>query len=241
MALCVYCSRDCDEYHQRHLETFMEQELLQQPSLNLMDTRLRHRHINTLFTWQVEVVYGCYSSIEAFDILSLTMNIQLRYLSRFRVPIDKLQLIGYVAMFIASKIIAVKTLYMNYKKCLSATTYTMDEIKTTEITMIQELKYFTCPSATEFISEISNVTGDEYEYILKIILLYLCHFPQETPVLPSLQALAGYYTYSLINEEVKFEPRGLLGYNMKDIQETSKDMLHIYNNATANEKILLEL
>merc|ERR1719424_2509729 len=141
-----------------------------------MQTDLTHKMRTILIDWLVEVHMKYKLCPET---LHLTVNLIDRYLTKVP-PIKRkrLQLVGVVAMFIASKYEEIRPPELKDWVYITDSAYTKDDVLQMECTMLTTLSFqIAVPTAVHFFNILQKVNGcddvhrDLAQYILELSLL----------------------------------------------------------------------
>lgn len=151
----------CAEYVVEIFEYYKELEKATMPNPTYMDHQddLEWRMRGILVDWLIEVHMRFRLLPET---LFLAVNIVDRFLSQKVVPLDKLQLVGITAMFIASKYEEVLSPHVGNFTAVADEGFTIDEVLAAERYTLQTLKYdLSYPNPMNFLRRISK--ADNYD------------------------------------------------------------------------------
>jgi G2/mitotic-specific cyclin 2 len=151
----------CAEYVREIFEYYQELEKVTMPNANYMahqeDLEWKMRGI--LVDWLIEV-HTRFRLLP--ETLFLAVNIVDRFLSVKVVPLDKLQLVGITAMFIASKYEEVLSPHVGNFVHVADDGFTIDEVLSAERYTLQTLNYdLSYPNPMNFLRRISK--ADQYD------------------------------------------------------------------------------
>lgn len=147
------------------------------PQSNYMDsqTDLTDKMRTILIDWLVEVHMKYRLSPQT---LHLTVNIIDRYLARKPVTRKRLQLVGVVAMFIASKFEEIQPPELHEWVYITDNAYKKDDLLVMECTMLTALDFkIVVPTAAHFFEALQNANGcdaahrEVAQYLLHLALL----------------------------------------------------------------------
>lgn len=151
----------CAEYVREIFEYYKELEKATMPNPNYMEHQddLEWKMRGILVDWLIEVHMRFRLLPET---LFLAVNIVDRFLSSKAVPLDKLQLVGITAMFIASKYEEVLSPHVGNFTRVADDGFTVDEVLAAERYTLQALKYdLSYPNPMNFLRRISK--ADNYD------------------------------------------------------------------------------
>ena len=161
----------CAEYVREIFEYYQELEKVTMPSPNYMDHQedLEWKMRGILVDWLIEV-HTRFRLLP--ETLFLAVNIVDRFLSNKVVPLDKLQLVGITAMFIASKYEEVLSPHVGNFVHVADDGFTVDEVLSAERYTLQTLKYdLSYPNPMNFLRRISK--ADQYDIQTRTVGKYL--------------------------------------------------------------------
>ncbi|ORY00640.1 B-type cyclin [Basidiobolus meristosporus CBS 931.73] len=218
----------------------LEQKMKPNPNYMSCQSELEWHMRGILLDWLVQVH-------ERFGMLQETLFLSVNYIDRFlslkEVSIEKLQLVGTTALFIAAKYEEIAAPTLNEMIYMVAGTYTCDELKKAERFMINLLNYeLGFPGPLSFLRRISK--ADHYDpqvrtlakYLIEVTIMYECFIEYTS----SLIAAAGYYlsmvmlgksTWTLVHEHYSgFDEEALLpcARELLSCLETPSQHLSIY-------------
>lgn len=217
------------EYVYEILEYMRELEDKTQPAPDYMADQpgLDWRMRGVLVDWLLEVHTRFHLLPETFY---LTVNLIDRFLSRKHVQMDRLQLVGVTAMFIASKYEEVLSPHINNFVHVADNGFTEQEILHAERYMLQTLDFdISFPNPMHFMRRISK--ADQYDihtrtlakYLLEISLLdhRFLHYK------PSINAAASMYLSRMILDKGEWDDVLVhySGYTEEDIQPAVTAMI----------------
>lgn len=159
------------EYVQEIFEYYKTLELATMPNPDYMDHQedLEWKMRGILIDWLIEV-HTRFRLLP--ETLFLAVNIIDRFLSQKVVPLDKLQLVGVTAMFIASKYEEVLSPHVGNFVHVADDGFTVDEVLSAERYTLQTLKYdLSYPNPMNFLRRISK--ADNYDIQTRTIGKYL--------------------------------------------------------------------
>ncbi|KAK9728392.1 B-type cyclin [Basidiobolus ranarum] len=183
------------EYSEDIFNYMRELEVKMLPSHDYMDHQpeLEWRMRRILFDWIIQVH-------ERFRMLPETLFLCINYVDRFlsvkEVSIDKLQLVGITALFIAAKYEELDAPTVSSMLYMTDQTYSREELQKAERFLVNMLNYeLGFPGPLNFLRRISK--SDEYDpsirtlgkYLIEVTIMYECFIPYP----PSLIAAASYY------------------------------------------------
>lgn len=151
----------CAEYVREIFEYYQELEQVTMPNPNYMEHQddLEWKMRGILVDWLIEVHMRFRLLPET---LFLAVNIVDRFLSSKVVPLDKLQLVGITAMFIASKYEEVLSPHVGNFTRVADDGFTVDEVLAAERYTLSTLKYdLSYPNPMNFLRRISK--ADNYD------------------------------------------------------------------------------
>ncbi|RMZ78939.1 hypothetical protein DV737_g3688, partial [Chaetothyriales sp. CBS 132003] len=161
----------CAEYVREIFEYYHELEKSTMPNANYMEHQddLEWKMRGILVDWLIEVHIRFRLLPET---LFLAVNIVDRFLSSKIVPLDKLQLVGITAMFIASKYEEVLPPHVGNFVHVADDGFTVDEVLSAERYTLSTLKYdLSYPNPMNFLRRISK--ADNYDIQTRTIGKYL--------------------------------------------------------------------
>ncbi|RMZ80364.1 hypothetical protein DV738_g2854, partial [Chaetothyriales sp. CBS 135597] len=161
----------CAEYVREIFEYYHELEKTTMPNPNYMEHQddLEWKMRGILVDWLIEVHIRFRLLPET---LFLAVNIIDRFLSAKIVPLDKLQLVGITAMFIASKYEEVLPPHVGNFVHVADDGFTVDEVLRAERYTLSTLKYdLSYPNPMNFLRRISK--ADKYDIQTRTIGKYL--------------------------------------------------------------------
>ncbi|RMZ92456.1 hypothetical protein DV736_g352, partial [Chaetothyriales sp. CBS 134916] len=161
----------CAEYVREIFEYYHELEKSTMPNANYMEHQddLEWKMRGILVDWLIEVHIRFRLLPET---LFLAVNIVDRFLSAKVVPLDKLQLVGITAMFIASKYEEVLPPHVGNFVHVADDGFTVDEVLSAERYTLSTLKYdLSYPNPMNFLRRISK--ADNYDIHTRTIGKYL--------------------------------------------------------------------
>lgn len=161
----------CAEYVREIFDYYKELELVTMPNANYMDHQddLEWKMRGILVDWLIEV-HTRFRLLP--ETLFLAINIVDRFLSSKVVPLDKLQLVGITAMFIASKYEEVLSPHVGNFVHVADDGFTIDEVLSAERYTLTTLKYdLSYPNPMNFLRRISK--ADNYDIQTRTVGKYL--------------------------------------------------------------------
>ena len=161
----------CAEYVREIFEYYYHLEEATQPNANYMDHQddLEWKMRGILIDWLIEV-HTRFRLLP--ETLFLAVNIVDRFLSQKVVPLDKLQLVGITAMFIASKYEEVLSPHVQNFVHVADDGFTIDEVLSAERYTLSTLKYdLSYPNPMNFLRRISK--ADNYDIHTRTLGKYL--------------------------------------------------------------------
>ena len=161
----------CAEYVREIFEYYQELEKTTMPNPNYMEHQedLEWKMRGILVDWLIEV-HTRFRLLP--ETLFLAVNIVDRFLSIKVVPLDKLQLVGITAMFIASKYEEVLSPHVGNFVHVADDGFTVDEVLSAERYTLQTLKYdLSYPNPMNFLRRISK--ADQYDIQTRTVGKYL--------------------------------------------------------------------
>ncbi|ORX91880.1 hypothetical protein K493DRAFT_226949 [Basidiobolus meristosporus CBS 931.73] len=171
----------------------LELKLKPNPDYMSFQSELQWHMRGILLDWLVQVH-------ERFRMLQETLFLSVNYIDRFlslkEVSIEKFQLVGTTALFIAAKYEEVSAPTINEMIYMVSGTYTCEELKNAEKFMINLLNYeLGFPGPLSFLRRISK--ADHYDpqtrtlakYLIEVTIMYESFIKYS----PSMIAAAGYY------------------------------------------------
>lgn len=161
----------CAEYVREIFEYYQELEKTTMPNPTYMDHQddLEWKMRGILIDWLIEVHMRFRLLPET---LFLAVNIIDRFLSQKVVPLDKLQLVGITAMFIASKYEEVLSPHVGNFTHVADDGFTVDEVLAAERYTLSTLKYdLSYPNPMNFLRRISK--ADNYDIQTRTLGKYL--------------------------------------------------------------------
>ncbi|KAK9729628.1 B-type cyclin [Basidiobolus ranarum] len=171
----------------------LEQKLKPNPDYMSFQSELQWHMRGILLDWLVQVH-------ERFRMLQETLFLSVNYIDRFlslkEVSIEKFQLVGTTALFIAAKYEEIAAPTINEMIYMVSGTYTCEELKNAEKFMINLLNYeLGFPGPLSFLRRISK--ADHYDpntrtlakYLIEVTIMYESFIKYSS----SLIAAAGYY------------------------------------------------
>jgi hypothetical protein len=159
------------EYVGEIFEYYRTLETVTMPNPDYMDHQddLEWKMRGILIDWLIEV-HTRFRLLP--ETLFLAVNIIDRFLSQKTVPLDKLQLVGVTAMFIASKYEEVLTPHIGNFVHIADDGFTVEEVLSAERYTLQTLKYdLSYPNPMNFLRRISK--ADNYDVQTRTIGKYL--------------------------------------------------------------------
>ncbi|KAF8458979.1 cyclin-like protein [Terfezia claveryi] len=178
------------------------------PNPDYMDAQegLHWEQRGILVDWLIEVHQKFHLLPET---LYLAINIIDRFLSVKVVMIDRLQLVGITAMFIAAKYEEVFSPHLGHFKYLADDTFTEEEILRAERFMLQTLDYnLSYPNPMNFLRRISKAT--DYDQDTRTVAKYLMEISlvdyRIMEYLPSHVAAAAMYLSRMILKRGSWDP-----------------------------------
>ena len=161
----------CAEYVREIFDYYQELEKTTMPNPNYMEHQedLEWKMRGILVDWLIEV-HTRFRLLP--ETLFLAINIVDRFLSIKVVPLDKLQLVGITAMFIASKYEEVLSPHVGNFVHVADDGFTVDEVLSAERYTLQTLKYdLSYPNPMNFLRRISK--ADQYDIQTRTVGKYL--------------------------------------------------------------------
>lgn len=161
----------CAEYVREIFEYYQELEKATMPNPTYMDHQddLEWKMRGILVDWLIEVHQRFRLLPET---LFLAVNIIDRFLSQKVVPLDKLQLVGITAMFIASKYEEVLSPHVGNFTHVADDGFSVDEVLAAERYTLSTLKYdLSYPNPMNFLRRISK--ADNYDIQTRTLGKYL--------------------------------------------------------------------
>ena len=161
----------CADYVREIFEYYQELEKVTMPNPNYMEHQddLEWKMRGILVDWLIEV-HTRFRLLP--ETLFLAVNIVDRFLSIKVVPLDKLQLVGITAMFIASKYEEVLSPHVGNFVHVADDGFTVDEVLSAERYTLQTLKYdLSYPNPMNFLRRISK--ADQYDIQTRTVGKYL--------------------------------------------------------------------
>ncbi|OAL20135.1 hypothetical protein AYO22_09107 [Fonsecaea multimorphosa] len=161
----------CAEYVREIFEYYFALENTTQPNPNYMDHQddLEWKMRGILVDWLIEV-HTRFRLLP--ETLFLAVNIVDRFLSQKVVPLDKLQLVGITAMFIASKYEEVLSPHVGNFVHVADDGFTIEEVLSAERYTLSTLKYdLSYPNPMNFLRRISK--ADNYDIQTRTLGKYL--------------------------------------------------------------------
>lgn len=161
----------CAEYVRDIFDYYKELETVTMPNANYMDHQddLEWKMRGILVDWLIEV-HTRFRLLP--ETLFLAINIVDRFLSSKVVPLDKLQLVGITAMFIASKYEEVLSPHVGNFVHVADDGFTVDEVLSAERYTLSTLKYdLSYPNPMNFLRRISK--ADNYDIQTRTVGKYL--------------------------------------------------------------------
>ena len=227
------------EYVREIFDYYKELEEVTLPNPNYMDHQkdLEWKMRGILVDWLIEV-HTRFRLLP--ETLFLAVNILDRFLSAKVVPLDKLQLVGVTAMFIASKYEEVLSPHIGNFVHVADDGFSVDEVLSAERYTLSTLDYdLSYPNPMNFLRRISK--ADNYDiqtrtlgkYLMEISLLdhKFLHFRQ------SHIAAAAMYTARLILERGPWDATlaHYAGYTEEEIQPVLELMVDYLHGPVAHE------
>jgi G2/mitotic-specific cyclin 2 len=161
----------CADYVREIFEYYEELEKVTMPNSNYMEHQdeLEWKMRGILVDWLIEV-HTRFRLLP--ETLFLAVNIVDRFLSVKVVPLEKLQLVGVTAMFIASKYEEVLSPHVGNFVHVADDGFTVDEVLSAERYTLQTLKYdLSYPNPMNFLRRISK--ADQYDIQTRTVGKYL--------------------------------------------------------------------
>ena len=161
----------CAEYVREIFDYYYALEDATQPNPNYMDHQddLEWKMRGILVDWLIEV-HTRFRLLP--ETLFLAVNIVDRFLSQKVVPLDKLQLVGITAMFIASKYEEVLSPHVGNFVHVADDGFTIEEVLSAERYTLSTLKYdLSYPNPMNFLRRISK--ADSYDIQTRTLGKYL--------------------------------------------------------------------
>ena len=161
----------CAEYVREIFEYYKTLELNTMPNPEYMDHQddLEWKMRGILVDWLIEV-HTRFRLLP--ETLFLAVNIVDRFLSQKVVPLDKLQLVGITAMFIASKYEEVLSPHVGNFVHVADDGFTIEEVLSAERYTLSTLKYdLSYPNPMNFLRRISK--ADQYDIQTRTLGKYL--------------------------------------------------------------------
>lgn len=161
----------CAEYVREIFDYYFALETVTQPNPNYMDHQddLEWKMRGILIDWLIEV-HTRFRLLP--ETLFLAVNIVDRFLSQKVVPLDKLQLVGITAMFIASKYEEVLSPHVGNFVHVTDDGFTIEEVLSAERYTLATLKYdLSYPNPMNFLRRISK--ADNYDIQTRTLGKYL--------------------------------------------------------------------
>lgn len=196
------------EYANEIFEYLRSLEDTTAPNPDYMDAQegLHWEQRGILVDWLIEVHQKFHLLPET---LYLAINIIDRFLSVKVVMIDRLQLVGITAMFIAAKYEEVFSPHLGHFKYLADDTFTEEEILRAERFMLQTLDYnLSYPNPMNFLRRISKAT--DYDQDTRTVAKYLMEISlvdyRLMEYLPSHVAAAAMYLSRMILKRGSWDP-----------------------------------
>lgn len=161
----------CAEYVRDIFDYYKELETVTMPNANYMEHQddLEWKMRGILVDWLIEV-HTRFRLLP--ETLFLAINIVDRFLSSKVVPLDKLQLVGITAMFIASKYEEVLSPHVGNFVHVADDGFTVEEVLSAERYTLSTLKYdLSYPNPMNFLRRISK--ADNYDIQTRTVGKYL--------------------------------------------------------------------
>lgn len=180
-----------------HLK-FLERKFSPNPRYIEHQPELTWKYRSTLIDWIVQV-HDRFQLLP--ETLFLTVNIIDRFLSKKQVTLNRLQLVGAAALFIASKYEEINCPTLKDMLYMLDNAYTREEILRAERFMINTLNFeFGWPGPMSFLRRVSK--ADDYEYDTRTVAKYLLETsimePEIIAAPPSWLAAGAYYLSKII-------------------------------------------
>lgn len=161
----------CADYVRDIFDYYKELETITMPNANYMEHQddLEWKMRGILVDWLIEV-HTRFRLLP--ETLFLAINIVDRFLSSKVVPLDKLQLVGITAMFIASKYEEVLSPHVGNFVHVADDGFTVEEVLSAERYTLSTLKYdLSYPNPMNFLRRISK--ADNYDIQTRTVGKYL--------------------------------------------------------------------
>ncbi|KAI9700204.1 MAG: G2/mitotic-specific cyclin [Bogoriella megaspora] len=227
------------EYVHEIFDYLKELEITTMPNPNYMEQQdeLEWKMRGILVDWLIEV-HGRFRLLP--ETLFLTVNIVDRFLSSKVVQLDRLQLVGVTAMFIASKYEEVLSPHVQNFKSVADDGFSEAEILSAERFVLASLNYdLSYPNPMNFLRRISK--ADAYDIQTRTLGKYLleigCLDHRFLPYPPSLVAAASMYTARLVLDKGPWDATlaAYAGYTEEEIQPVFKLMVHYLKSPVAHD------
>ncbi|KAF2272586.1 A/B/D/E cyclin [Westerdykella ornata] len=227
------------EYVVEIFEYLKELEVATMPNPNYMDNQndLEWKLRGILVDWLIEVQtrFGLYP-----ETLFLAVNIIDRFLSTKAVELDRLQLVGVTAMFIASKYEEILSPHVGSFRHLAEDGFTEDEILSAERFVLAALNYdLSYPNPMNFLRRISK--ADNYDIHTRTLGKYLmeisCLDHRFIAHPPSQVAAAAMYLSRMVLERGPWDATlaHYSGYKEEEIQPVVELMIDYLSSPVIHE------
>ena len=227
------------EYVHEIFDYLKELEIQTLPNPNYMDSQeeLEWKMRGILVDWLLEV-HTRFRLLP--ETLFLAVNIIDRFLSRKVVQLDRLQLVGVTAMFIASKYEEVLSPHVQNFRHVADDGFSEAEILSAERFVLTALNYdLSYPNPMNFLRRISK--ADAYDIQTRTLGKYLleigCLDHRFLPYPGSLVAATAMYTARLVLDRGEWDATlsTYAGYTEEEIQPVFQLMLHYLKSPVAHD------
>ena len=227
------------EYVHEIFDYLTELEVQTMPNPNYMESQeeLEWKMRGILVDWLLEV-HTRFRLLP--ETLFLAVNIIDRFLSRKVVQLDRLQLVGVTAMFIASKYEEVLSPHIQNFRHVADDGFSETEILSAERFVLSALNYdLSYPNPMNFLRRISK--ADTYDIQTRTLGKYLleigCLDHRFLPYPGSLVAAAAMYTARLVLDRGEWDATlsAYAGYDEEEIQPVFKLMVHYLKSPVAHD------
>ncbi|KAI9682600.1 MAG: G2/mitotic-specific cyclin [Bathelium mastoideum] len=227
------------EYVHEIFDYLKELEVNTLPNPNYMESQdeLEWKMRGILVDWLLEV-HTRFRLLP--ETLFLAVNIIDRFLSRKVVQLDRLQLVGVTAMFIASKYEEVLSPHVQNFRHVADDGFSEAEILSAERFVLAALNYdLSYPNPMNFLRRISK--ADAYDIQTRTLGKYLleigCLDHRFLPYPGSLVAAAAMYTARLVLDRGEWDTTlsAYAGYTEEEIQPVFKLMVHYLRSPVAHD------
>lgn len=212
------------------------------PKYMQFQPELKWSYRSTLIDWIVQV----HTRFQLLpETLFLTVNIIDRFLSRKTVTLNRFQLVGAAALFIAAKYEEINCPTLKEIAYMLDNAYTKEDILKAERYMINALDFeFGWPGPMSFLRRVSK--ADDYEYDIRTLAKYLLETtimdPRMVSAPPSWLSAGAYYLSKVILGQTRWTKKHVFysGYTIDQLVPLATAILENCRHATRRHQAIFE-